>query len=142
MYNLVGNFELPGSSKKWLECEGKGHENNPKMGFKGTDCDRYFDFFFFLTLGSLYYRMVTIIKCERQDWREASAVKNTGHSSVRPGFYSKHLHGGSQLFITQVLGDLVSSLAFVDPSMYMVQKRAGRQTTYNTQKMIENTSYG
>ena len=46
MYNLVGNFELPGSYKKWLECEGKGHENHPKMEFKGTDCDRYFDVFF------------------------------------------------------------------------------------------------
>lgn len=65
--------------------------------------------FFFLTLENLYYRMVTIIKCKRQDWTDASAVKSTGHSSRWPRFYSNYLHSGSQLFVTQVQGDTGSS---------------------------------
>ena len=42
-------------------------------------------------------------------WRDDSAVKSTGCSSRGPGFNSQHLHGSSQLSVTPVPGDVMST---------------------------------
>jgi hypothetical protein len=42
-------------------------------------------------------------------WRDGSSVKSTGCSSRDPGFDLQHLHGGLQLSLPSVLGDLTQT---------------------------------
>lgn len=63
--------------------------------------------------------------------------KSTGCFSTGPGFDSQHTHGGTQLSVTPVPGDLTPSSGFCVPCTYVVYRHTWRQSTH-TQRIHLN----
>ena len=68
-----------------------------------------------------------VMKPTSWGWREGSVVKSTG-SCPGPRFNSQHPHDGSQLPVTPVPGDPMSSSGFCEHCMHMLHRHTCRQS--------------
>lgn len=94
----------------------------PSAGIKDMYCQAgliYHMFIYFLDYFTSFYLAHLDISCINWSWRDDWAVKSTGYSFKGPEFNSQYPYVVSQLPITSVPGDLLTSSDLRRHQMYM-----------------------